>query len=631
MLINHGNPPSLLDLASGNHVRWPSGGTIHKILHGLKTQIDWLVGKWSDAHPEVPVRNIGDLDSGHLDDCRRHIEQSDYAATTKFNKLEQLVRMWHLNPWLPEDQQWPEPIWREEKWKPQRKAIENSTKRLTQDAMGPLLEWSIAFVTRFADDIFAAHDRFQEREGRIAKAGNARRLAQEILQDHVNRGLPVPAQSSTSRRGDPDRVSWGALAYQHLIHENTFSAVFGQMPVRPVLSSDPALTAIDCDITAHFHQQPWIPYIQAEDLRPRTFHNHLLPGRLLGHLRTACMIVAAYLTGARSEEVRAWEFGAAPDPLEEPGGSCVHLIKGKVSKGYSASEDGAPRQGREAVWATVPVATEAIRVAERIAEVSGTPAGLLFTDTGRMIASGTSTTWITDFITFVNERLVPHTASPQAFLIPSDPEGTVTLGRFRRTLAWFIRNRPNGEATAAIQYQHLSVVISGGYAGTKESGMQDLLLEEDWLHRKQTIAHLQDILAEGRTLNGPAAERAVAAVQRVPRQLTPGDERRLRRDKTLLIYENPGAVALCVFDETRALCHKLKQSDRDDRPDLLGCVDGCHNCARTPEHNRILLADAENFQRQAKLSPLPLAQAFIARAERNLRVAGDNESSSQSI
>jgi hypothetical protein len=37
-------------------------------------------------------------------------------------------------------------------------------------------------------------------------------------------------------------------------------------------------------------------------------------------------------------------------------------------------------------------------------------------------------------------------------VIPSDPHGTIGLGRFRRSLAWHIARRPNGLVALAIQY-----------------------------------------------------------------------------------------------------------------------------------------------------------------------------------
>ena len=338
------------------------------------------------------------------------------------------------------------------------------------------------------------------------------------------------------------------------------------------------------------------------------------------------MIVAGYLTGARPEEICGWQHEAAPTPLQRPGGSRLHLIHGRVWKGSRADESGALGKGQEAAWATIPAATKAIHVAEQISQLFGRTDGLLFSDTGRQTAPSTVTLWIKDFVSFINERLVPHCVSPQALQIPEDPDGAITLRRFRRTLAWFIHNRPNGETTTAIQYQHLGTVIGGGYAGTKESGMNDLLLEEDWSHRRRTVEHLRSLLDSGEGLSGPAASRALGATEKLLRALTPADERRLRKDGSLLIYDNPAAVALCVFDERRALCHKIKLAGKDNQPSLLECVDGCQNCARTDGQLQELESEAAALQANAALSPLPLAQAFLARSERNLLIVSQHRS-----
>ena len=87
-----------------------------------------------------------------------------------------------------------------------------------------------------------------------------------------------------------------------------------------------------------------------------------------------------------------------------------------------------------------------------------------------------------------------------------------------------------------------------------------------------------------------------------------------------MVYENPAALALCIFREEDALCLKLKQSGRDSQPDLLGCVAGCKNCARTDEHLEGLVLKAAGQRSQAALSPLPMAQSLRAEADENDRM-----------
>ena len=625
-LINHGNPEILTDEAHGNYVKWPQIGTIENLLGQLKNHVNWLFGEWSERHPETPVRAPGDLDAEHLNDCRRRIETSDSSVDTKHKSLESLIRVWHLNPWLPETLQWPEPAWHREAWKPRTSVRENATKRLSQATMGPLLEWSIAFVTEFSDDIIGAHKHLHSRIEGLPTGEGQYHAALTLLQEYVRTKTPLPAARAWSGTKRAEEVGWSAISYHHRIDTLYLSRALAKMLVRPVISKDDSLTALDFKVEGLFHGRQWIPSIGVYDVKPRLVSRNTLPGPLVGHLRTAAIIVAGYLTGARPEEICTWQHGAAPTPLERPGGSRLHLIHGRVWKGSRTDESGVLGNGQEAAWATIPAATKAIHIAEQIDQLFDRNDGLLFSDTGRQRAPSTVTLWIKDFVTFINERLVPHCANPQALQIPEDPDGAITLRRFRRTLAWFIHNRPNGETTTAIQYQHLGTVIGGGYAGTKESGMNDLLLEEDWSHRRRTVDHLRNLLDSGEGLSGPAANRAFAATEKLPRDLTPADERRLRKDGTLLIYDNPAAVALCVYDERRALCHKIKLAGKDHQPSLLECVDGCLNCARTDDQLQELESEAAALQANAVLSPLPLAQAFLARSERNLLIVSQHRS-----
>lgn len=622
VLLNHGVPESLVEKTNGSYVPWPAASSIASLLLRLRKVVVWLAGEWSQQHPDTPVLAPCDLDSHHLDDVRRWIG-AGLSTGSRNAYLEVVVRVWHLNPWLPQDAQWPEPRWQDERWRARRPVTENVTKRIPQATLGPLLEWSVAFVTQFADDAFAATAHYNDR----AQAAEARRdqpAAKAIAHTYLRQSRALPARFSADGRSLPG-PSWRALAYRHELPSRVLQHAFTVAGVRLEVTSDTEVTGLDFTPTATFHGRPWIPALTVQDVEPRNHCGVNGGSRILAHLRTACLIVAAYLSGARAEEVLNWEVGAALDPVLTATGAQMHLIRGYVWKGGYADAAGNSPMPREAHWATVGVGTDALRVAERVLDALGHRAGPLFSFNGRRVSNNTTQYWIKDFIVFVNTRLAPHCADPAALSIPADEEGPISLTRMRRTLAWFIRNRPNGEVTTAIQYQHVNTTISAGYAGTKNGGLSDLLLEEDWAHRRRTLEHIRQLLDLGQVMHGPAAERAADAAQRLPRQLTASDERRLRKDPSLHVYDNPAAIALCVYDDARALCRRLETAGHPE-PNLLECIDGCHNVARTEEHLSELGAQALALRQSAALAPAPLAQSLIARAQRNERIIASTTS-----
>ncbi|MFF1446200.1 hypothetical protein [Streptomyces sp. NPDC058295] len=111
---------------------------------------------------------------------------------------------------------------------------------------------------------------------------------------------------------------------------------------------------------------------------------------------------------------------------------------------------------------------------------------------------------IAEFLAWVETYCTEHGRSDR---IPPDPAHPVIYSaRLRRTLAWFIVRRPRGLVAAAIQYGHLRVQMTLGYAGNYTSGFPDDLAFEDWLARLDTLADAHQRLREGEQVSGPAAE-----------------------------------------------------------------------------------------------------------------------------
>lgn len=611
-LINFGNPQSLIDSTFGPYRRWLNPASIYRIHSDLRVIVTWLACAWTEQHSDTPVRGPRDLDSGHLDDLKAWISSQPMTKKVQADRLEAARRAWHLGPYLPEAERWPEPRWLLER-AAVRRSTENRTKRISQATMAPLITWATAFVETFADDILAAHRHYQEaRAAELPEVGTTLQRCTEVLESY-DRRLP-----GMNRAGEPgtDLPAWHVLAYRHGVSARRMASAFMRHPERDsfTFDTDPELSTIDFRPTATFDGRPWLNAISVLDVHPQTGARggRDQNGALLTHLLTACVIVIAYLTGARPEEVLGLEHGAAPDPVTRVDGGQLYSIRGRVWKGVSRDAEGRPIPPRTAHWATVKTAWRAVRIAEEIQLLHERTSGPLLSTTGATHASPVISDWIVSFIGFVNRRLVPMTPRPETFHIPEDPDGLVTLRRFRRTLAWFLSNRPGGEITVAIQYQHLRTIMSGGYAGTKESGMSSLLLEEDWAHRRETIRQLGHLLATGEAVSGPAADRAISAVRRLPSNVTPAEERRLRKDPDLVLYDNPAAVALCAYRPATALCNRDRTGN--SHPNMTNCAAACPNLVRTDTHLDLIGRTADSLRSGAAISPKPIAQSMLERA-----------------
>jgi hypothetical protein len=102
---------------------------------------------------------------------------------------------------------------------------------------------------------------------------------------------------------------------------------------------------------------------------------------------------------------------------------------------------------------------------------------------------------IAGLIDWVNNYCDTH---HRAGASPPDLNGGAITGRRLRTLAWHIARKPRGLVAAAIQYGHLRVQMTLGYAGTYASGFPDELAFEDMLARLDELANAHDRLAQGR-------------------------------------------------------------------------------------------------------------------------------------
>ncbi len=155
------------------------------------------------------------------------------------------------------------------------------------------------------------------------------------------------------------------------------------------------------------------------------------------------------------------------------------LLHGKHFKGATGDDGSQLPEGkiRDDPWVTVePVAT-AIAVASRLHEsqllfpntllVNGRAhAGSLRGRVGRARGQSYLSKDITSLVTWISQYCRDHGRLDPVPPDPADPG--LTPSRLRRTLAWFIVRKPRGLVAAAIQYGHVKVKMTLGYANSRE-------------------------------------------------------------------------------------------------------------------------------------------------------------------
>ncbi|GAA3320671.1 hypothetical protein [Arthrobacter ramosus] len=315
-----------------------------------------------------------------------------------------------------------------------------------------------------------------------------------------------------------------------------------------------------------------------------------LPGRVLTDgTHTACYIVIAYLSGMRPGEVLTLTTGCLHHDPERD----LWTLTGTRWKRATGSHGGKAEEGatRENPWVIHPLVAQAFTIAEELGDgrflfgrsirpkENRPRTRRLRTRPGQARTATQIAGDIASFAEWVNgfcrENSRPDT-------IPNDSDGRIAPSRFRRTLAWHIVRRPRGLVAAAIQYGHINVHVTQGYAGNHASGFPDDLAFEQWLERIDQATDLEAYLNTGGHLSGPAAGELEQRV-RVAREkfagkvlLTGRQARKLLQDPVLQVY--PGRGLHCVFDRAKARC--IPATDGGG-PVLTGCQPDCANIART--------------------------------------------------
>jgi len=587
LLVNAPTPDHMLSCPGTNTVEWPSAGTIRSVV------VHWLdFAAWLD---EQGVAALRDVTTADLDRYCKQVNASGMAYNTRGARLRAISRLWAISTNLPATDRLTAASWEGEDlsdYLTGERAMknENATAVIHPDTMGPLLVWALTFTDALADDVVRASQRYDSATAAHAQKVSAvgRTAADAYLARRLRDGETVLPGKIVVGEPRPDLSYLAAL--HGGFHPNDLSAALDEQREDFTLDLDAprpcgSLALAKIDGVAWCHQIDW----------------HDVP-RLGQALRTAVLIVTAYLTGMRPAEVLSLPPGCCPPAFVDADGTTTYLLDGRRYKGARTEDGCSDHTGVEQVWTTIKP------VADAMDALSGLPSGEYLWSMPRnrdaAMDPGLATERIASFIDLAND-LAKRLGLPGK-AIPPDPSGPISLSRFRRTLAWHIRRRPGGRVALAVQYGHLSLGTGEGYAGLREAGALTLLDREQAAAVVDTLHGLAAELSDGSQLSGPAAERLAAAARRAATFdgafLSWRELKRLLGDPDLRVFDNPGAFLVCVNDPARALCRPGRPG-ADVTPDLSACRPECSNVVRTDGHLAGLLREIERLEREAE-SPL---------------------------
>lgn len=481
---------------------------------------------------------------------------------------------------------------------------ENTTPRIPEEIMGPLLTGAVFYVRHVARDLAAARDELelleQSRAGRTHYGGGAHARVEAFIAARRAAGRGLPGQPP--RGHDATGPSAAPMApNEQLIALMAGVSTTNHATMKRLLRDAGAEIGyedggLDTPCSAWPGTgRPWRGSLNPTVIAQETHH-----------LRVACWIVIAYLSGMRDAEVRTLTRDCATTTTS-PAGQRRHRITGKVYKHRKLTGD-------TAEWVVLDVVHEAVDV---LKDINNDP-DLLFGYTPPRARSPRLLCSVPTHLRTFRDHLNNLFSTAGAPFIPSVPgpagaartddavasrpsEGlpwAFDTRQFRRTLAWYIAHRPFGVVAGSIQYKHARLAVFEGYAGTSASGFTAELHAEEALARLDLLEGLYRDWNRGGRSGGVAAGRVNAEFERIRRHLgdLPGlvaDTTRLRvMLEHLAKILHPGVLSDCFFQPATALCLTHRPSGPANAPALPApaanqCL-RCPNARRTTRHHHPL-------------------------------------------
>jgi integrase len=474
-----------------------------------------------------------------------------------------------------------------------RPPAENKTPVVSQDILQPLLAAALYMTSTIAPHLVMLPPQVQQQRREDAQLGEAAPdpgRIEHALRRHADTGQPLEAVRDVTARarlrqgwspGDPLlNVSFTALAREAGTGRIRPAAL---ATIRPLIEQALAIAgtakpwgrqAAHVPLADGSGTAPWTLPLDERDIRD-----------LVGYAHTACLLLAAALTGMRESELMELRHGCR-STSHHGDGMTRYRLKSKLIKGQ-------PLGGTSEEWVVIEAVHDAIGMAEQLSHLTGVPEDLVF---GRF-SLDLRYSWFRDWV---------NGPAGQRLGLTAIPGGTVTLRMLRRTLSHELAYRPGGLIAAKIALKHVSVATTEGYAA-RPGGAQGKLLAE--IAEDEADRNLQIVLAEFRSYQngimpaGPGArelgeffasiDAGLADHETAAPRVVGSDQHVLNLLSKRAQVLHLAAANYCWFtDPSRALCLKLAGTPAAGKP-LAGMCDSAR-CPQATHHpcHRPVWADA---------------------------------------
>ena len=504
-----------------------------------------------------------------------------------------------------------------------QKDTENRTARIPEPVMAAMLCWCLKYVNVFANDIFAARIEWdgllETRRQRLTGRRNmSERVAKWIeVRRAQGRGIPVwdetPHVAGMSKGMPPKFECGGNVINIQLISlqcDVSHGSMYGNLKIRHLIAG--ALEELGCerggmDTPISLDPDTGVPWRGRFDI--------VGLGNEEKHLQTAAYILCAYLTGMRDSEVQAMAPGCLSRARSADGLIERFSISSLIFKHRSA-------RGKPGEWITIEPVGRALQVAEKLADRRGHTKGeddLWIGLDVRSRAPGRGLGSILRQLNSFRAHLDRRYGELDAPAIPQVDGRSwwFTTVQFRRTVAWYIANRPFGAVAGKIQYKHASVAMFEGYAGSSTSGFRQEVEQQRLLGQLDDVVGYYEAHSRGERQAGHGAARltrecdhATELLDPLPGQIV--DQKRLKAmlghlARTLHV----GYLNDCFFERATALCLKDDKEEKTSGPILSRCApDRCPNSCISQRHLpawNAAITETDALLKEKRLSPLQRA------------------------